>query len=430
MNQTRSGRAVILMVITAACVLSTFSQEPNKDLPYYLLQARKAHQEKNYSAFLDNSRSALEMRPGHPRYLYNVACGYALTGDKSSALALLSRIANMGLAYDVESDDDLASLRETREFEAIAARFVSNRTPVNNSSTAFTIDQKGLITESIAFDTRTKTYYIGSVHKRKVISIDSRGNVKDVSKPEDGLWSAMGMKADSSRRHLWVATAAHAQMAGFEKAEDGRSGIFKYDLDTGRLLKKYLLPNGPQKHWLGDVIVTRSGDVYATDSLNPQIYRISKKTDTLELFADVPPMVSPQGLALTPDEKSLFVADYSMGVFKIDLQTKKVTELRDPQIATVGVDGMYFYNGDLIAIQNGTTPHRVVRFKLSKRLDAIESFETLEANNPLFDEPTLGVIVKDTLFYIANSQWGAIDRNGALSQPEKLTNPVILKLKL
>ena len=413
-----------------ALALNAYSQEPKKDVGYYLQQAAKSYREKNFSAYLENAKTVLKVRPAQPRYLYNAACAYALTGDHREAIALLGKIANMGLTYAPESDEDLASLRGTKEFQAVVDRFASNLKPVSHSSPAFTIDQKGLITESVAYDDKTKTYYVSSVHKRKVISVDSRGNVKDFSKPGDGLWSAMGLKSDSRRRHLWVATAAHAQMMDLEKGDDGRSGIFKYDLDTGKLLKRYLLPNLPQKHWLGDIVITRAGDVFATDSLNPQIYRISKKTDTLELFADVPPMISPQGLALTPDETSLFIADYSLGIFKLDLITKKLTELTAPGIATIGIDGMYFYKGDLIAIQNGTRPHRVVRFKLNKNLDAIGSFETLEANNPLFDEPTLGVIVKDTLFYIANSQWGAIDKNGALSQPDKLVEPLILKVKL
>src|SRR5690606_13184714 len=132
-------------------------------------------------------------------------------GDHRSAMALLGRIANMGLVYPVDTDEDVASLKGTKGFDEIVDKFASNNVPVGRSSTAFTLDQKGLITESIAYDDKTKTYYVSSVHKRKVVSIDSRGNVTNFSKPEDGLWSAMGIKADSKRRHLWVATAAHVQ---------------------------------------------------------------------------------------------------------------------------------------------------------------------------------------------------------------------------
>jgi hypothetical protein len=46
------------------------------------------------------------------------------------------------------------------------------------------------------------------------------------------------------------------------------------------------------------------------------------------------------------------------------------------------------------------------------------------------DEPTLGVLVKDKFYLIANSQWGAIDEKGQLAPPEKLKEHVVLKINL
>ena len=51
-------------------------------------------------------------------------------------------------------------------------------------------------------------------------------------------------------------------------------------------------------------------------------------------------------------------------------------------------------------------------------------------NNPLFKEPTLGVVVKQDLFYVANSQWGSFDKGGVLWPIERLKEPVILRLHL
>jgi hypothetical protein len=48
----------------------------------------------------------------------------------------------------------------------------------------------------------------------------------------------------------------------------------------------------------------------------------------------------------------------------------------------------------------------------------------------LFDEPTLGVLNGNALFYIANSQWAMIDDKGKLAPEEKLREPVVLKMKL
>jgi hypothetical protein len=60
----------------------------------------------------------------------------------------------------------------------------------------------------------------------------------------------------------------------------------------------------------------------------------------------------------------------------------------------------------------------------------IAAFKVLEANNPVFDEPTLAVLSGDTLFYIANSQWAAIDGRSKLAGDDKLRDPIVLKMKL
>jgi hypothetical protein len=59
----------------------------------------------------------------------------------------------------------------------------------------------------------------------------------------------------------------------------------------------------------------------------------------------------------------------------------------------------------------------------------VTGFKVLEANHADFLEPTLGVIVNDSFYYIANSQWPLIDEKGVLKK-EKLREPVILRLKL
>ena len=64
------------------------------------------------------------------------------------------------------------------------------------------------------------------------------------------------------------------------------------------------------------------------------------------------------------------------------------------------------------------------------RLDRVERLEVLEANNPVFLEPTFGVLAKDTFFFIANSQWPLVDENGKLAAEDKLHDPVVLKMKL
>jgi WD40 repeat protein len=239
------------------------------------------------------------------------------------------------------------------------------------------------------------------------------------------------MKVDAKRRHLWVTTAAIPQMMNYKEEESGRSAIFKFDLVTGKLLKKYTLPGKPEKHLLGDLVVNSRGDVFATDSQTPTLYMIDRRKDELEVFMSGEPFVSAQGLDFSEDEKQLFVADYSRGIFVIELATKKHFNLKPALGSTLlGIDGLYFYRHSLIATQNGTNPNRIVRLHLDRGGRTVERLEILEANNPLFDEPTLGVRVRDTFYYVANSQWGAVNDKGQLAPAEKLRDPIILKVKL
>lgn len=423
--------AVLFQSEFAGLPLALAQGEQVRDYRYFVEQATKTYREKNYSAYLENVKMALELRPNHPRLMYNLAGAHALLGNKAEALLWLGRVAGMGMIYRAAQNTDFDSIKESAEFKAILKRFEENKLPVNHSSTAFTIRENGLITEGIAYDPQSETFYISSVRKRKILSVGKDGAARDFATMSDGLWSVLGMKVDAKRRRLWVTSAATRQMENYSEEEDGRAAILKFDLATGKLLKKYELPNRPDKHLLGDLVINSAGDVFATDSLTPALYRIDHRRDEMEVFIKGEPFVSMQGLDFSPDERTLFVADYSRGIFVIDLRTKKHFNLAPaPGSTQLGIDGLYFYKQTLIGTQNGTNPQRIVRLRLSKDYRSVERLEILEANNPLFDEPTHGVRVKDTFYYIANSQWESVNNKGELAPAEKLREPVILKVKL
>lgn len=393
-------------------------------------QANADYKAKDYAKFLENMKRASELRPNHARLLYNLADAYALENKADESLKILERLAAMDLFFDVGKDDDFKILFETRRFKQIQNAFAQNRKAINKSAKAFTINEKDLITEGIAFDAAAKRFFVGSIHKRKIISIDKDGKVSDFSLASDGLWSVSGMRVDDKRKILWATTTAFPQMKDFQKADDGKSAVFKYDLKTGKLVKKYLLSNDTEKHALGDLTIAKNGDIYASDSVSPNIYRIDAKTDKLEIFLSSDNFSSLQGLAFTPDEKILFVADYSKGVFRIEMKNKKIVQIApDANTNPIAIDGLYFDRGNLIAIQNGFNPHRIARLFLNKNFTAITKSETLEANHADFNEPTLGVMVGKDFYYIANSQWALTKEDGTLAD-DKLKEPVILRLKL
>lgn len=419
--------------VAALCVAAIFIHNSlGQDVGALYNDSMAAYKQKNFATFIAKTEEMLRLRPHHERYMYNLAAGYALTSRKSEAIALLSQGATMGFVYpDIEKDPDFAALRGESDFDAALKKFVANQQPITHSEQAFIVHEKGLVPEGLAYDPDTKTFFLSSVYRRKILAMNSRGEARDLSAPSDGLWSAMGMKVDAKRHQLWVCTAGHKQMSDAKAEDDGKTAIFSYELPGGKLLKKYLVSDDGQKHWLGDLTLDSRGNVYASDSASPALYFIRAEKDEIELLCAGPPFVNLQGLALTPDEKKLIVADYLKGFFLVDLQTKKITAVAIPDnVAAQGCDGIYRVGNDIIAVQNGIKPNRVVRLSFDKDWRAIEKLDVLEANNPVLDEPTLGVVVGDKFYFIANSQWAAIDEDGRLAAPDKLRDPVVLRLKL
>jgi len=428
---SKSALLVAGVVTILAQLPAVANDDSAKTARYYRQQAAAAYKAKDYAAAIENFKKAAELIPDHPTLHYNLACVYALAGKKQQALASLAKIAEMGVIMPIEKDGDLDSIKGTPEFKLILKRLEASKLPVVRSTTAFTIHEKGLITEGLAYDPVEETFFVSSVHKRRILKISKKREVETFASEQDGLFSALGMSVDAKRRHLWVTSAAFPQMVNFKKDEQGLSAVFKFDLRSNKLLKKYVLSNETKKHALGDLVIQSNGDVFTTDSLSPAVYVIRAQKDEIELFLEDPGFGSPQGLAFSRGEQHLFMADYSTGLFDIDVKTKKVTHLAPLAGATMlGIDGLYFHKGGLIAVQNGVNPQRVLRISLSKDLARALRLEVLEANNPVFLEPTLGVLVRGTFYFIANSQWPLVDENGKLAAEERLRDPVVLKINL
>jgi hypothetical protein len=136
-------------------------------------------------------------------------------------------------------------------------------------------------------------------------------------------------------------------------------------------------------------------------------------------------------MAITPDGKTMFVADYSHGLLRIDLASRDVSALRTAaNVTTLGIDGLYLHRGALIAVQNGVVPARVVRFCLDAAGRGVRRAELLDRNPALADEPTLGTIVGDSAFYVATSQWDKFDDAGRRAPGTTLRPASVLRVAL
>jgi len=67
----------------------------------------------------------------------------------------------------------------------------------------------------------------------------------------------------------------------------------------------------------------------------------------------------------------------------------------------------------------------VVRFCLDRDGGGVQRAEVLDRNPAIADEPTLGAVVGDSVFYVATSQWEKYDDAGKRA-PGTVTRPVTI----
>jgi hypothetical protein len=304
------------------------------------------------------------------------------------------------------------------------------------SQVAFRIEDRELIPEGLAYDPARRTFYVGSTFRRKIVSVGPDGVVRDFTgEAQDGLRGLLGLRVDSKRGALW-AVSSHAGLtmpiSGNPRDCIGCSSIFKYDLRTGRLIKRYDLSNTPRPHFLNDLAVTSDGDVYITDTAGGAVYSISRRRDELELFVTLGERAFPNGIDLSGDGRHLLVAAAG-GIRVIDVKGRRVSRMELPGGASTVIDGLYFYRGSLIAIQPFEKGKKIIRYFLDKRLETVTRVAVLESEHSLMNQPTTGVIVGRNFYYIANSQLqlfrGIFGADGTFDRG-RLSGVAVLKLSL
>lgn len=379
----------------------------------------EAYRAGDYVRFVDLTEKALAARPGHPTLLYNLAGGYALTERKDRAISLLERYADYGLSASPELDSDFDSLADDARFHAVLARFKANATPCERSTIGFSIPDDRFFAEGLAFDALTGQFYVTSVARRSISSVED-GLASTFAELGDGdVRSPLGIAIDLPRRMLWVSASAVAEITD----EQAAPALIAFDLDSGERLREVRHPS--ESGFLGDVAVRPGGMVLVSDPLNGMVYRLSEDAERLVPAVPDDVLSSPQGIAAGGDENTAYISDYAQGIFRMDLAGGQATRLPEPEDAMLlGIDGLVAYKGGLIAIQNGVRPARVLRLDLSAEGDRIVKVSVLESNHSAYDEPTTGVVVGDEFWYIANGQWGKMSG-------EKTTSaPIVLRLSL
>lgn len=394
--------------------------------------ALMAYRAKDYKQFVLDEQQALQLDPCNPRILYNLACGEALQDRADEAVQILDQLADRKLDLGEEQDSDFAAIRSTPQWHGLQEKLAKLRQPVVHSRMAFALSDPNLMAAGMAVDPRTGDAYIASVRERKIVRRTRAGTVSDfIREGQDGFLAGASVAIDAGRGLLYATTAAVPYMLGYRAADSGQSGVFAFQLRSGRLARKLMLPADGKRHFLNAMAIDRAGNVYISDSGTPGVYLLGRGSDRLQPFLAPNVFRSTQGLALSRNEKILYLADWSDGVWAIELASKQRHRLAAPPEAFLGgLDGLSRAGHDLVALQIGVAPQRVLRLRLDRRGRQITEVEVLELNHPNYAGPIQGAVAGRSFFYVANSQLALGNpRTGAFAA-ERARPTVVLRLPL
>ena len=351
--------------------------------------------------------------PTQPAYQWARAAFSAREGDTAGTLAGLRAYAALGLGRDLASDPAIAALRGAPGFDAMGAAHDRNRAPVARGMVLRQTTDSTLWPEGVDHDPRTGDFYVASVRRRTIVRVAPDGSTRELwpSGARD-LGALLGVRVDAARERIWATTSGLKQTEGYVAADSAIAALLRIDARTGRIERRWDLPVVAGGHVLGDVALGPEGEVYVTDSNEPVLYRLRPGADTLDRFRD-PLFRGLQGMAVTPDGRFVYVADYAHGLLRVRVSDGEVVRLTDaPGSTSLGCDGIALHRGAIVAVQNGVAPARIVRFSLNAAGDAIVEARVLDQQPALAPEPTIGTIAADRFVYVANSQWETYDGEG------------------
>lgn len=361
-----------------------------------------------------------------------LASVYAQQGDSAKTYETLLHMQQQGFGYDLTDNPAFAKVAGTKVWNYVSANLKANLAPFGEGKVAFSLPKGDYLFESLAWDPKKKQFLAGSVREGKVYRVGKDGKLEEFIAPtaENGLWGVYAIAVDADNDALYVASTNSVYFKGFKQEDFGKAGVFKFSLSSGKLIARYLVSADKEARTLSTIAVGKNGQVFAADGVRNIIYRVDD--GALKVMVENPKLTSIRGLAVSGDGKRLYFADYALGLFGVDLAAGKGFDLdyQPDRLVLGGIDGLYWYDGALVAIENGMMPKRIVRLRLDKDGRSIEHVMPLDAGNAAFALPTYGAIDGDSLYFIANSQKGLYDQYGVVKDASKLEPTKIFRSDL
>ena len=338
---------------------------------------------------------------GHPSIAFALARAALRLGDTAQALAQVERVAAMAAA---------------------------NATTIGAAQVVATIPDSSAIAEDLAWDAARRRFLVSDVHGHRLWSVGLDGRTAGFGEPMAPGWAVLAVGVDAAHAIAWVTTVTLPQAEGYTPRDSGHAAIVLLDLASGSVRRRFDLPS-PSSAAPGDLAIAENGDVFFGDGQTGEVRVIRSGRDSVETLVSAGRLHGTQQPAIAPDGRTLFIADYGRGIARVDRTSGSVIWLdHGPGVTLTGIDGLVTRGMDLIAVQNGVNPNRIVRLTLDAALGAVTSAEILLRDTALAPEPTHVVQVGEALYAIGNAGWNKYGEDGVAKTDVPFTRPRLVRL--
>lgn len=379
-------------------------------------KAASAYQRQDIEAWVEATEQLHRLRPYNQDFMRHIVEGHARLGNLSKAYDMMLKMQRQGLSVDWDAIEAVEPMREHELYDHLSRLMTEAGQPFGDAEVWSRLGEAYPMPEAMAFDERGDRMFVGTVRDGLILtssdgeSWETWASARELSQ----LQGVFDLEIDAERGHLWVATGDVPYFQGDPREDDVRSSLLRLDLETGELQREYPIASGGGRNLLGSLAVAGDGTVFAADTQAPVIYRLGPDGEEVQPYFAHPGFTSLRGIALNDDDSLLYVADYALGIFVIDASGgQEAWQLAVPETFNAGgIDGLFWWNDHLVAIQNAIKPQRVVRLELGSDGLGVTAVAPLAAAREEFDMPTYGVMDGKDLYFLAVSHWRHADFDG------------------
>jgi hypothetical protein len=122
------------------------------------------------------------------------------------------------------------------------------------------------------------------------------------------------------------------------------------------------------------------------------------------------------------------VPDYARGIAAIDFAAMPAAVRWLPNgrdVFSAGIDGLVRDGDGFIAIQNGVAPPRALRLSAD-----LAHQQVLESGTPGLGEPTHGIVVGRSLWFVADVGWDRLEEDGRIKAGGTPARPGLRAIEL